>query len=54
MNDAELLENFVKERAETAFRALVKGNLPLVIGLARYFAGSTNPVTLGTFTRENL
>jgi RNA polymerase sigma factor (sigma-70 family) len=39
MNDAELIESFVKERAETAFQSLVERHLPLVIGTARRITG---------------
>ena len=39
MTDAELIQAFVKERAETAFRSLVERHLPLVIGTARRITG---------------
>lgn len=39
MTDAELLETFVKERGETAFRSLAERHLPLVIGTARRITG---------------
>ena len=35
MNDAQLIETFVKEGSETAFRSLVERHLPLVFGTAR-------------------
>ena len=39
MNDADLLDQFVKSRSEDAFRGLVDRFLPLVLGVARRRTG---------------